>query len=98
MIKERNPVFEQEGPVNNNNKKEKFNPVRILGNLLKELSNKKRKKDVDDAISIGGGSKMARSRRAPSSKIKKVDSPRKSNAVLQKIEEGEELEEGKLNM
>jgi hypothetical protein len=93
MIKEKNPIFEEDKVLD---KKEQFNPVKILGNLLKDLT-KRRKRDNEDGVSIGGGSKVGSGRRRPpSSKMKnRVDSPRKSKGGLQKIEEGEEFQDGR---
>ena len=94
MIKEKNPIFEEDKILD---KKEQFNPVKILGNLLKDLT-KRRKRDNEDGVSIGGGSKVGSGgrRRPPSSKMKnRIDSPRKSKGELQKIEEGEEFQDGR---
>jgi hypothetical protein len=93
MIKEKNPIFEEDKILD---KKEQFNPVKILGNLLKDLTNR-RKGVIEDGGSIGGGSKVGSGRRqGRSSKMKnRIDSPRKSKAGLQKIEEGEEFQDGR---
>jgi hypothetical protein len=93
MIKEKNPIFEEDKVLD---KKEQFNPVKILGNLLKDLT-RRRKRDNEDGVSVGGGSKVGSGRRRPpSSKMKnRVDSPRKSKGELQKIEEGEEFQDGR---
>ena len=65
MIKEKNPIFEQE---DQGKAKDMFNPVKILGNLLKDLAKKQSRKKDDDSGSIRSGLKSRRG--APSTKSK----------------------------
>ena len=83
-IKEKNQLLEGDEIEE---KKDKFNPVRQLGLILKDIAKKSKKKDESETQSVRSGSKRGKSSKM---KVKVTESDRKSKLGLKAIEEENE--------